>query len=96
MVHSLCDLHLSSYRPNLPIAKVEIDNSLHFYNFKFSSRAYIYPTKTSTRQEEVAMKDFPLLTRVCIRPGFNMPALREAGITAWTATSLERVGTTVH
>ena len=25
------------------------------------------------------MKDFPLLTRVCIRPGFKMAALREAG-----------------
>ena len=46
---------------------------------KFSSRAYIYPTKTSTRQEEVSMKDFPLLTRVCVRPGFDMVALRRAG-----------------
>ena len=25
------------------------------------------------------MKDFPLLTRVCVRPGFDMAALREAG-----------------
>ena len=25
------------------------------------------------------MKDFPLLARVCVRPGFNMLALREAG-----------------
>ena len=49
---------------------------------KFSPRAYINPTKTSSRQEEVPMKEFPLLTKVCVRPGFHMAALREAGYTS--------------
>ena len=44
-----------------------------------SPRDYAYPSKTSTRREEVIMKDFPLLTRICIHPGFDITALREAG-----------------
>ena len=44
-----------------------------------SPRDYAYPSKTRTRREDVLMKDFPLLTRICIHPGFDMTALREAG-----------------
>ena len=46
---------------------------------KFRFRSYMSPTKASSRKEEVAMKDFPLLAKVCVRPGFDMLALRKAG-----------------
>ena len=46
------------------------------------SRAYFYPSTSGTRLEEMPLKDlkeFPLLTRLCVRPGFDISALRRSG-----------------
>ena len=76
----LCGLRSSSCGPNLPSAQV--DSILISYQTKFLTRGFFYPTTTGTRLEEMPLKDlkqFPLLARLCVRPGFDITALRRAG-----------------
>ena len=45
-------------------------------------RSYFYPSKINTRLEEIPLKNlksFPLLAKLCVRPGFDISALRRAG-----------------
>ena len=42
---------------------------------------YIFPTVTNTNLIEANLKDvgFPLIIKICIKPGFNKTAINEAG-----------------
>ena len=42
---------------------------------------YIFPTVTNTNLIEKNIKDvgFPLIIKICIKPGFNETAIKEAG-----------------
>ena len=44
---------------------------------------YIKPTITNTNVEEKELKEvgFPLVLKICVRPGFNQTAIKDAGYT---------------
>ena len=44
---------------------------------------YINPTITNTNVEKRELKEigFPLVLKICVRPGFNMTAIQDAGYT---------------
>ena len=51
------------------------------YQFANLIEDYSRPTVTNTNVEEKELKDigFPLVLKICVRPGFNETAIKDAG-----------------
>ena len=51
------------------------------YQFANLIEDYSKPTVTNTNMEEKELKDigFPLVLKICVRPGFNETAIKNAG-----------------